>query len=305
MPLFSVVIPTYNRASTISRSLDSIIAQSLKEWECFVVDDSSTDNTKEIIEDYCKKDLRFHFLINERSKGASGARNTGIIHAKGEFISFLDSDDIWHPDCLQKQLEKYQNNENVGCVYSNLNNIMSDGSQTPFGVPLGVEGNIFPEILKQGYMAPTSALSAKKNLLAEVGMFDESLPASQDDDICFKLAKNSEIAYIPEVMAYMHVNSSNRISDNSLNVAMGWWMLWNKYEDDVLENCDKEVMAKHYKECLHHFVQANNAKMSKKAYRKFTQFGGNLSIKRQIALFFYWLSLGKNHRITHKTQKMI
>lgn len=305
MPLFSVVIPTYNRSSSISKSLDSIIAQKHKEWECLVVDDSSTDNTKEIIEDYCKKDLRFHYLVNERNKGASGARNTGIIHAKGEYISFLDSDDIWHPDCLQKQLGKYQNNEKVGCVYSNLINIMSDGGKIPFGAPLGIEGDVYPSILKQGYLAPTSALSAKKKNLIEVGLFDEALPASQDDDLCFKLAKTTVVSYIPEIMVYMYIDSKDRISGSIEKVSMGWWLLWNKYESDVLNYCGINVMAKHYKECLNHFIQAGNAKMSWKAYKKYSQFGGFISIRQKIWLMAYCLSNGYSEYINQKIKSKL
>lgn len=303
--MISIVIPTFNRATLIGKTLDSVLSQTYSEWECLVVDDFSTDNTKEIVENYCTKDSRFVYLLNESNKGANGARNTGIIHAKGEYISFLDSDDEWLPEMLEKQIKQYLKSDTIGAVYSNLSHKTLDGNETEFGIPLGIHGNIYKETLTQGYLAPTSVLSAKRNLLKKVGLFDLTLPASQDDDICFKLAKKCEIAYIPEVMAYMHNNSNNRISDNSQNVAMGWWMLWNKYESDVLNYCGIDVMSKHYKECLHHFVHANNAKMSWKAYWKFTHFGGSLSKKRQIILFFFLLSQGKNRLITHKIQKMI
>lgn len=305
MPLFSIIIPSFNRAAIISKTLDSVLAQTFKDWECLVVDDNSTDNTKEIVEKYHVKNERIHYLTNKRVKGAQGARNTGILHSKGCYVSFLDSDDRWGPCMLQKQMEQYASSERVGCVYSDVHFISTEGVESGLGIPLGIHGHIYPQVLEQGYMAPTSVLSAKRELLVEVGLFDQQLPASQDDDMCFKLAKICEVAYIPEVMAYMYANTDNRISDNFAKVAMGWWMLWNKYENDVIQYCGKATMKKHYKECLHNFVHANNTKMTMKAYRKFTQFGGSLSKKRQIALFFYRISQGKNRRITHKTQKMI
>lgn len=303
--MFTIVIPTYNRARIIKKTLDSVLAQTYPDWECLVVDDFSTDNTKEIVELFCKKDSRFHYLINENEKGAQGARNTGINHAKGEYVSFLDSDDEWNQEMLEKQIKQYLKSNSIGAVYSNLHYKYSDGKETKFGTPLGIQGYIYTETLTQGYLAPTSVLSAKRDLLQKVGLFDQTLPASQDDDICFKLAKICEIAYIPEVMAYMNINSNNRISNNSTKVALGWWMLWNKYESDVLTYCGKDIMANHYKECLHRFVQTNNAKMTWKAYCKYTQFGGFFSKKQQILLLLYCLSLGKNHCITHKAQKMI
>lgn len=303
--MVTIIIPTYNRAWALEKALNSVLVQTYPDWECLVVDDFSTDNTKETIKTYCSKDNRFQYLLNESKKGANGARNTGIVHAKGDYVSFLDSDDEWHPEMLEKQIKQYLKSDNIGAVYSNLHLKTPDGNEKEFGIPLGIHGNIYKETLAQGYLAPTSVLSAKRYLLNEVNLFDLTLPASQDDDICFKLAKKCEIAYIPEVMAYMHINSNNRISVNSQNVAMGWWMLWNKYESDVLNYCGKDVMAKHYRECLQHFIQANNTPMAWKAYCKYTQFGGHLSKKRQVFMLLYCLSMGKNRRITHKIQKLI
>ena len=305
MPLFSIIIPSFNRASIISKTLDSVLAQTFKDWECLVVDDKSTDNTKEIIEKYLVKDKRIHYLTNELEKGAQGARNTGILYAKGYYVSFLDSDDRWSPCMLQKQKEQYASSERVGCVYSDVHFISTEGVESSFGIPLGIHGHIYPQVLEQGYLAPTSVLSAKRELLVNVGMFDLQLPASQDDDICFKLAKISEVAYIPEVMAYMFANSDNRISDNSIKVAMGWWMLWIKYENDVLQYCGKATMKKHYKECLHNFIHLNNVKMSRKAFKKYSQFGGVLPIKHKMWLMAYYLSNGYINYINRKTKNAL
>ena len=305
MSLISIVIPVFNRADVISRALESVWNQTFQEWECLVVDDFSTDNIKETVKTYCTKDNRFHYLLNESKKGANGARNTGIVHAKGDYISFLDSDDEWHPEMLEKQIKQYYKSDSIGAVYSNLHYKTAAGNETEFGAPLGIHGNIYKETLAQGYLAPTTVISAKRVLLNEVNLFDLTLPASQDDDICFKLAKKTEIAYIPEVMAYMHINSNNRISDNSQNVAMGWWMLWNKYEHDVLQYCDTETMKKHYKECLHNFVHANNTKLSWKAYKKYSQFGGFISIRQKIWLMAYCLSNGYSEYINQKIKSKL
>lgn len=303
--MISVVIPTFNRASIIHKSLDSVLAQSFQDWECLIVDDFSIDNTREIIETYSNRDNRFHYLINEYEKGANGARNTGILHAKGDYVSFLDSDDRWGPCMLQKQMEQYASSERVGCVYSDVHFISTEGVESSFGIPLGIHGHIYSQVLEQGYMAPTSVLSAKRELLVKVGMFDLQLPASQDDDMCFKLAKICEVAFIPEVMAYMYANTDNRISDNSDKVAMGWWMLWNKYEHDVLQYCDTETMKKHYKECLHNFVHANNTKLSWKAYKRYSQFGGFISIRQKIWLMAYCLSNGYSEYINQKIKSKL
>lgn len=305
MPQISIVIPTYNRASIISRALDSVLSQTFHDWECLVVDDFSIDNTKEIVLDYCKKDKRFKYLINEWKKGANGARNTGILHAKGEYVSFLDSDDVWNPKMLHKQMECYMYSDRIGCVYTDVHFVSQEGQESCFGIPLGIQGCIYPLVLEQGYLAPTSVLSAKRTLLVEVGMFDLQLPASQDDDVCFKLAKKSEVAYVPEVMAYMFAASENRISDNSDKVALGWWLLWNKYEKDVVAYCGKDVMAKHYGDCFRRFVHTDNPKMAVRSYRKYKRFGGDLPKRKRIWLIAYCVTGGHVKYICRKMKNKI
>ena len=227
------------------------------------------------------------------NRGATVARNTGIQNAKGKYVSFLDSDDEWFDTMLEKQYNKYQSDLTIGCVYSNVQVVNFDGRIIPFSKPLGVCDNSYGEILRQGYMAPTSVLSARREVLYKVGMFDTGLPASQDDDICFKLAKNCKVAFIPEVLANMYVGQSNRISVNSNKVASGWWMLWNKYEEDVVSSCGNQVMAKHYLECLLHFSIAGDYEMLMKAQEKVENCGGHVSnllklmIKTGIAFPFF------------------
>ncbi len=285
--------------------MDSVLRQTFSDWECIVVDDHSTDNTSEIVRKYCEIDGRYILITNELKKGANGARNTGIIHANGEYVSFLDSDDSWSMTMLQKQISLYRSDKKIGCIYSDIHLINNEGVEHPFGIPLGVEGYCYSKVLEQGYLVATSALSAKRECLLNVGMFDLDLPASQDDDICFKLAKKYKIGYLSNELTYMFIDSDNRISDNSAKVAMGWWMLWNKYENDVLQYCGKATMKKHYKECLHNFIHLNNVKMSRKAFKKYSQFGGVLPIKHKMWLMAYYLSNGYINYINRKTKNAL
>lgn len=110
--LVSVIMPAYNCENFIKFSLDSVLAQVYENWELIIVDDCSTDNTKEIINSYMKKDKRIkYYRLNENS-GAAIARNKAVEKAKGEFIAFLDSDDIWHPEKLVKQI-KFMNSKQI------------------------------------------------------------------------------------------------------------------------------------------------------------------------------------------------
>lgn len=104
--LISVIIPTYNRSHLIIETLDSVAAQTHTNWECIIVDDGSTDNTAEVLEQYCKNDSRFQYYQRplNKNKGANPCRNYGFELSKGNYVKWFDSDDIMHPDFLEKQL---------------------------------------------------------------------------------------------------------------------------------------------------------------------------------------------------------
>lgn len=106
-PLISVIIPTYNRAQIIVKSLDSLLAQTYNNWECLVIDDGSSDNTSDILQRYRDRDPRFKFYKRDRQpKGAPTCRNIGIDHTKGDYIIFLDSDDYLMPFCMENRILK-------------------------------------------------------------------------------------------------------------------------------------------------------------------------------------------------------
>ena len=140
--LFSVVIPSYNRASLIRRSIDSVLSQSVTDFEIIIVDDGSTDNTEEVIKTI--GDPRVVYLKQE-NKGATAARNNGVRHAKGDYVSFLDSDDVWYPTTLAKQLAKFKSDSEISCVYGDLNCIIESGESFEFWKPTGIEGFVYKE----------------------------------------------------------------------------------------------------------------------------------------------------------------
>lgn len=117
-PLVSIIIPTYNRAHLIGETLDSVIAQTYTNWECIVVDDGSTDNTKEVLAEYCKKDARFQFHNRpaNRQKGGNAARNYGFEVSKGEYINWLDSDDLLTANKLEVQVNALIKSKRKVCV---------------------------------------------------------------------------------------------------------------------------------------------------------------------------------------------
>ncbi|MCK9299999.1 MAG: glycosyltransferase family 2 protein [Bacteroidales bacterium] len=127
--MISIITPCYNSVDFIPQAIDSVIAQTYTDWEMIVVDDNSRDNSAEIIQEYCRKDSRIRYIQTERPSGSPTLpRNIGLEHARGRFIAFLDSDDVWLPGKLEEQLSLFQEDK-VAIVYSDYEKISEEGKR--------------------------------------------------------------------------------------------------------------------------------------------------------------------------------
>lgn len=262
---FSVVIPAYNREKTIKRAIDSVLRQTYQNFEIIVVDDGSTDGTKDVVLSIHDDRIRY---IYQENQGAQVARNHGLHLANGDYISFLDSDDEWLPGFLETVRDKFFDDISLGCVYC-LTGITDITGHIRLAREDRLEGNIYAEALQQGYITSPSALSMKRSCFDEIGEWDVDFKACQDDDICFRLAKKYKFALIPEILALVHISydgCGDRISTSLRRVADAWWQLWRKYETDVVEYCGKHTMANHYLECADRFAQLGDKTMMNMAY---------------------------------------
>lgn len=214
--MVSILIPTYNRAATISKTIDSFITQDFKEWEMIVVDDHSTDNTKEVVEEYHKRDPRICYVLNERKKGAQGARNTGILHAKAEWVCLFDSDDYAYPTFLSKM--EAEINEKVDVVTSYLNIInVAEKSQTL--AEWGGDGYLEKDLMTgKKYVAFNMALIRKEKLI-QIGLLDEQCCAYQEWDTHLSLSKICTYKAVREVLSDYYLGMPDSISaKKKLNV---------------------------------------------------------------------------------------
>lgn len=189
-PLFSIIIPTFNRADKISRCLNSLVAQTYKNFEVLVCDDGSTDNTAEVVSPY-KTLLQISYFWNTNWGGPARPRNIGIRKAKGEWICFLDSDDWWKAEkleCIAKAI-----NADTDVIYHNLE-IKSD--KNPFYSfrnlsSVALTSPIFDDLIKKGNVIPNSGSAVRKELLVKVNGLseDRNLIAAEDFDLWLRLAK--------------------------------------------------------------------------------------------------------------------
>ncbi len=196
----SVIIPTYNRAQCVCRAIDSVLRQTYADHEIIVVDDGSTDNTKDVL---LKYNGRIKY-VHQPNGGISNARNHGIRVSTGEYIAFLDSDDEWVPEKLAVQLKLLESNKKLGIVCSKMIILDEDGRECGMK-PEERTGRNFRELIEIGGDLPTSSVMTRRECFDKVGMFDESLPMMEDFEMWVRIASQYDIhIFTKEALAYYH-----------------------------------------------------------------------------------------------------
>lgn len=182
-PFVSVIIPTFNRGWILKEAIDSVLSQDFQDYELIVVDDGSTDNTKEILAGYEHEII----ILHQTNKGVSAARNRGISEAAGRLVAFLDSDDLWLPQKLSRQVDFF--NSNPKALISQTEEIwIRNGIRVnPKDRHRKTSGMIFERSVGLCLISP-SAVMIRKTLFDAVGLFDESLPACEDYDLWLRIS---------------------------------------------------------------------------------------------------------------------
>ncbi len=219
----SVIIPTYNRAHVICEALDSVLAQTYEDFEVIIVDDGSTDDTAEKIEPYLS-DGRVRYVKQENA-GVSAARNFGVSLATAKVISFIDSDDLWKPEKLEREVSFFKKHRDVKVVFSDLEAqrgdvfIPSFMRETPFfskmikdlsyGEAIVVsQRNMFLILLKEVPVKPT-AFSIYKGLFKNTGGFDPSYVSGEDWEFFLRLSKSEKFGYINQPLAVLRLSKDS------------------------------------------------------------------------------------------------
>ena len=230
MPRVSVIIPTYNRAEFLHSAVQSALNQTFKDLEIIVSDDKSTDHTKEVVRSF--KDERIKYICNKGNKGVSAARNTAILASKGEYIAFLDDDDEWLPDKLQRQVEVLDKSQTKICgVHSNLLIINKmTGKSIPYNPNTKkFKGNLLNQLLI-GDPLRTSTVLVRKRCLDEIGLFDETISYMEDRDLWIRLSKNWDFEYISEPLIKYYVHGNAQLTRNLEAQTEGKEKLLERYQ---------------------------------------------------------------------------
>ena len=230
-PEVSIIIPTYNRADLIRESLDSIFAQSYRNYEIIVVDDGSTDDTGSVLQPLVEQGVIRY--IYQQNRGESAARNRGIVEASGRYIAFLDSDDLFEPDKLDIQVRYLQDHPEVGLVHSGFIKFDNDGNDLGYRDPSWFSSMIYPQMLLYWttLMAVDTVL-VPKIVFDSVGLFDEFMRIGPDLDMWRRIARKYPFGFIDKSLARVRVHAGN-ISGDKLGVTHGLLIYLEKaFEDD-------------------------------------------------------------------------
>lgn len=205
----SIVLAVYNGEKTIREAIESVLFQSYRNWELIIVDDGSIDKTSEIIKGY--KDERIKYIFQE-NQGRSKARNKGIFLSKGDYIAFLDSDDIWLKEHLKREIEIFHTYPEIALVYSDIEIIDENGKRMQFEIqwkPKRYSGLPINQLIEENFI-PFSTVIIKKRILDKVGFFDISIDGAEDWDLWLRIVKEGyKIYYLDEITVKYRWKTTN------------------------------------------------------------------------------------------------
>ena len=211
-PLVSIITPTFNRADFLPETIESVLSQDYDNFEFLIIDDGSTDNSKEVIEGYIDSG-KIRYFYQENS-GQSVARNKGIAEAKGEFICFLDSDNRWLPGKLSASIKAFESHPDVDIVYGDVVLIDEAGKEFSRNNMKRYSGQITKELLQDNCVSMNTTMTRTEKI-REVDGFSEHVKVADDYDLWLRLSATCTYLYVPELMADYRV-MTNQISSDKI-----------------------------------------------------------------------------------------
>lgn len=237
-PLVSVVMAAYNAENYIGAAVDSVLKQSYSNLELIVINDGSTDNTAQELEKYLS-DARVSLTTQENS-GQTKSKNRGIEKAAGTYVGFCDADDMWHPEKLEKQVEKIQSDSSVGVVYSDTFLIDEEGKpiDSTDSVPC-YNGNVLQHLLYDNFI-PFGTVLVRNSCLQEVGGFNERYRMGIDWDLWLRISTKWSVSCVPEKL-YYYRRWGGQMSRNYDGRYEGALEIFKKFRNDNTALVSKSV----------------------------------------------------------------
>ncbi len=222
--MVSIITPSHNTEKYITKTMDSVLAQTYQEWEMIIVDDLSTDNSPSIVEAYTQRDSRIKLIRSKQKSGASGSRNRAIEASQGQYIAFLDADDLWIPEKLEKQI-LFMTKHNLAFTYSSYKTINENDEVLTTFVTV-------PEISYESMLKTCSVgcLTAVYDTEKLGKMYLPKLPTKEDYVLWLNIMKKINTTQgIIEPLAYYRVGETS-VSSNKVNAATWQWKVYRDVE---------------------------------------------------------------------------
>jgi len=210
-PNVNVIIPVYNGEKVVGKAIESAFKQTYQDIVITVVDDGSTDNTLQVLAGFTGK---IH-IISQANSGPSAARNAGIRATKSEYIAFLDADDFWLPNKLEKQMPLFKEDPDVGLVFGDISFASSKRvlKDTSFKLVPPSKGAVFHELFKDNFIPATSVV-IRRCCLDEIGLFDEEIIGPEDYDLWLRISQVWKVDYVNEPVAIYRISPGQLSANN-------------------------------------------------------------------------------------------
>ena len=225
--LISIIMPCFNAARYIKESVSSALGQTYLNIELIIVDDGSTDETPHILDAIRGSDERLR-VFSQQNKGPGPTRNRGLFEARGAFIAFLDSDDFWVPECIEK-LHAALIRHNADIAYCGWQNLGLPGGRGKPYIPPDYSKTNLSDIFLGGCPWPIHAALTRRDKIVKIGGFDERLTSCMDYDLWLRLSPIVEIVLAPEVLCFYRYHGGPQITKNRARLALNHWFVQSEF----------------------------------------------------------------------------
>lgn len=258
--MISVIIPNYNRGQSILKAINSVLNQTITDFEVIIVDDCSTDNSIELISKI--KDNRIRIFTMDQNSGAAAVRNYGIKMSRGKYISLLDSDDFYEPEFLKTSLKSLENTTKlVGFSWTGVRYIQDGKEKEQVWYPKRKD-TAYLTLLNSLHIGTNSGITFKKEVFQKCGYFNSELPAAEDTEFFLRISKEFDYCIVPEILINIERDGEDRLSKDFNKIALAYNIFLPEHFPVI--NSSKILQAKYYYKMMwlnFHLSEKENARI--------------------------------------------
>lgn len=293
MPKVSVIIPTYNCEKYLANAIDSALQQTYQDFEVIIIDDGSSDGTKELVKKYVNNYSDKIHYVHQQNKGVSAARNNGIKIANGEYIAFLDADDLWISTKLMDQMKLLEKDRGLVLVFTDMQ--QTEGTKILYEsflkekgyYPLIAATDFFSELVKKALIY-TSTVVVKKQIFDEVGVFNETYKVGEDHDLWLRIAKRHRIGFLARSFVVRRLHDFNATRNKQFFYEEQIRLLKGYLKSDLFNKMHKRIF---FRQLSNWYYELGYYYFSRKEYKRSLKwFVKSIGSENGVKSFFYFIA---------------